>query len=208
MIQNKKNRTMNNISDNIKGFVILIVMLSICFAFGFWFKSNEPTTPITSVSKSDTLYFLDTTRHSEIHNHFHITNVYTVTPKSLTKIDSISAFVNHYTKRFVSDTISDSLLILTINDTLFNNKIDWRKTSYKLVKPTTVITTTTTINSIPLQVSQVNFYAGSFFGFNHSQLQSAGIEANLATPKFNYGLGYDFKNNSVTAKFLVRIRKK
>jgi len=34
------------------------------------------------------------------------------------------------------------------------------------------------------------------------------MEANYVTPKINYGLGYDFKNNAITGKLLVRISKK
>lgn len=196
----------SNTSNNIKALAILIAMLVLCFGFGWWCKSSQTTEPLLTTSKSDTTYLKDTSRHSEVHNHFHITNAYTVTPEGK-KIDTSEIIRNYFTKRFVTDTIKDSLLIYAISDTLFNNKITNRKTSYKLVKPYQTVITNTTSTYIPLSVSQVGFYAGGFIGFNKSFIQTAGVEANLVTDKINYGLGYDFKNDAVTAKVLVRIGK-
>jgi hypothetical protein len=58
---------------------------------------------------------------------------------------------------------------------------------------------------IPAPVFPKGIYAGTFFGFDRG-LQSAGIEADLLTRKFSYGLGYDFKNKAVQGKVLIRIR--
>lgn len=186
----------------IKGGVILLIILAIVFGLGYYCKSVAPIQQ-TSISRSDTLYMIDTANHVNVSNNFHTTNSYTLIPEGLV-IDTGEIIKNYFTKRFVCDTINDSLIQLSIFDTLYNNKIVSRKTAYRLLKPyNTVITTTT----IPLPVSQVGFYAGAFFGFNKSFVQAAGVEANLVTPKINYGLGYDFKNNAVTGKVLFRIGK-
>ena len=194
---------MQKFKEYIFGFLILLVFILLSFGFGYSYNKNHSGEQSVMVSKSDTLYLIDTSGHSEVHNHFHTTNVYESLPLP-GNIDTGQIIRNYFTKRFVADTINDSLLQFAIFDTLYNNQIASRTTKYKLLKPYEAVVTTT---YIPLPVSQMGFYAGAFLGFNKSFIQSAGVEANLVTNKINYGLGYDFKNNAVTGKVLFRIGK-
>lgn len=183
----------------------LILGIVLFFALGYFYKSRTNIGSIQSiVTKSDTLYLIDTNKHVTVNNNLYATNVYSVTP--IGKIDTNLIIQNYFTKRFVADTIKDSLIQFSIYDTVYNNKIINRKTQYRLLQPyRTIINTTSTIT---VNVSQNGFYVGSFLGFNFTQLQSAGIEANYVTRKLNYGLGYDFKNNAVTGKLLFKISRK
>ncbi len=189
--------------DLIKPLLVFVLAFILFFALGYFYNSRTNTPQSISTLKSDTLYLKDTTKHITITNHFY-TNTYTVIP--IGKIDTSAIIKNYYTKRFLADTLKDSLIRIVIFDTLYHNNLIYRKRQYELLKPYQKQITTT--NSITVTVSQKGFYAGAFFGFNSSVLQSAGLEANYITHKFNYGLGYDFKNNAITGKLLFNLRTK
>lgn len=181
---------------------MVVIALILFFAFGYFYHRNNNTPQSITTSKSDTLYLKDTTKHISIINQFY-SHSYTVLPTG--KIDTNAIIKNYYTKCFIADTLADSLVRIIINDTLFNNNLIFRKRQYELLKPYQKQINTT--HSITVTVSQKGIYAGAFFGFNASALQSAGLEANYITHKFNYGLGYDFKNNAVTGKILINLSK-
>lgn len=189
--------------DLIKPLLVFVIVFILFFALGYFYNSrtNEPQSIITSTS--DTVYLKDTAKHITISNHFY-SKTYTVIP--IGNIDTSAILKNYYTKRFIADTLNDSLIRIVIFDTLYHNNLMYRKRQYELLKPYQKQITTT--HSITVTVSQKGFYAGAFFGFNSSVLQSAGLEANYITHKFNYGLGYDFKNNTVTGKLLINLRTK
>ncbi len=183
------------------GFIIAFILL---FAYEY-FHNNKINAPQSiSTYTSDTLYLKDTTKHISIHNHFYSNPVYTLVP--IGNFDTNAVIKNYFTKRFVADTLRDSLLYLVITDTLYNNNLVYRKRQYELLKPYQKQITTT--NSTTVTAYKNGLYAGAFFGFNSKALQSAGLEANFITPKINYGLGYDFKNNAVTGKLLFNLNKK
>jgi hypothetical protein len=181
-----------------------VIAFILFFVLGYFYNAKTATPQSITTSTSDTLYLMDTTKHISIHNHFYSSSIYTVVP--ISKIDTNAIIKNYFTKRFVADTLRDSLLYLVIADTLYNNNLIYRKRQYELLKPYQKQITTT--NSITVTVSQKGFYAGAFFGFNSNALQSAGVEANYITHKINYGLGYDFKNNAITGKLLFNLSKK
>lgn len=191
---------MKDLTKVLVGFIIAFVLL---FAFEYYQKTKDIPQSFTS-SKSDTLYLKDTTKHISVHNHFYSNPVYTLVP--IGNIDTNSIIKDYYTKRFVADTLKDSLLLLVITDTLYNNNLVYRKRQYELLKP--YQKQITTINSTTVTAYKNGLYAGAFFGFNSTVLQSAGLEANFITPKINYGLGYDFKNNAITGKLLFNLSKK
>lgn len=201
-------------ANTIKYLFGLILGVALFFALGYFYhaRTGQQTNVITY--KSDSLVFIDSTNHNATHNHFHITNVYQVGIKDSSNhiksydfiIDTAEIIRKYFTVRFVTDTIRNDTLLFVINDTLFNNKITSRKTQYRLLQPYKTIITNTI--SIPSTVSQNGFYLGTFLGFHSSQVQSVGVEANYVTHKLNYGLGYDFKNNAVTGKLLLRLNKK
>lgn len=192
--------------DLIKPLLVLLIAFIVFFILGYFYnaKTATPQNIITSKTTSDTLYLKDTSKHVSIHNHFYSNPVYTVIP--IGNIDTNAIIKKYYTKRFVADTLKDSLLFLVIADTLFNNNLVYRKKEYQFIKPYQQHITTT--NSTTITTYKNGFYAGAFFGFNSTALQSAGIEANYTTHKFNYGLGYDFKNNTITGKLLFNLSKK
>lgn len=183
----------------------LILGVALFFALGYFYHARTGQQNNVITYKSDSLVFIDTTNHNQTHNHFHITNVYHDSIKAL-HIDTGAIIRNYFMVRFVTDTIRNDTLLFVINDTLFNNKITSRKTQYRLLQPYKTIITNTI--SIPSTVSQNGFYLGTFLGFHSSQVQCVGVEANYVTHKLNYGLGYDFKNNAVTGKLLLRLNKK
>jgi len=187
-------------------FITMVCALSVLvFSVLNYCEKREVQSQTITISRSDTVLLVDTGKHATITNNLYATNVYTLAPG---KIDTAEILRLFFTKRFVADSLQDSLVKIHIYDTLFNNSIVYRKKQYQLLKPyQKQITTTTTTTLIPAPVSQNGIYLGMFFGFN-SSLQSAGIEANYTTQKFNYGLGYDFKNEAVTGKLLFRINKK
>lgn len=188
--------------DLIKPLFVFVIAFILFFALGYFYNNRTEQQSI-STSTSDTVYLKDTAKHITISNHFY-TNTYTVIP--IGKIDTSAIIKNYYTKRFLTDTLKDSLIRIVIFDTLYHNNLIYRKKQYELLKPYQKQITTT--HSITVTVSQKGFYAGAFFGFNSSVLQSAGLEANYITHKFNYGLGYDFKNNAITGKLLFNLSKK
>ncbi len=198
-----------NIRKTVAALSVLLLLLAVSFFSGYWCKSKYPEQVYLPGKVTVTFYkyYVDSTNHTTVKNNFNTVNAYTVTPQS---IDTSAIIKLFFTKRFVADSLKDSLICITTLDTLFNNNITYRKQTYRRLKPYKVVeTTTTTItNSIPATVSQNGFYLGSYFGFNQSLLQSAGVEADYVTKKINYGLGYDFKNNAVTGKLLFRINKK
>lgn len=181
---------------------MVVIALILFFAFGYFYHRNNNTSQSITTSKSDTLYLKDTAKHISVINHFY-SNTYTVLP--IGKIDTNAIIKNYYTKRFIADTLKDSLVRIIINDTIFNNNLIFRKRQYELLKP--YQKQINTINSTTVTAFRTGFYAGAFFGFNSSALQSAGLEANYITHKFNYGLGYDLKNNAVIGKLLFNLGK-
>lgn len=188
--------------NNTRFYIMLCVIALLSFIVGMQCHSNKKSVADSYLQGSDTLYVIDTTNHSNIKKYFNITNVYSVTPTG--KIDTPGIIKNYYTKRFLADTLKDSLLQIVVLDTLFNNSVVWREKQYKFLTPRQTIITNTL--SIPVIRYPNGFYLGSFFGFNKN-LISAGVEADYVTKKINYGLGYDFKNNAVTGKLLVKISK-
>lgn len=192
---------MRDLTTALIAFIIAFILL---FAFEDFLNDKNNVPQSFTTSTSDTLYLKDTTKHISVHNHFYSSPIYTLLPVG--NIDTNAIIKNYFTKRFVADTLKDSLLFLVIADTLYNNNLIYRKRQYELLKPYQKQITTT--NSKTVTAYKNGFYAGAFFGFNSSVLQSAGLEANFVTPKINYGLGYDFKNNAITGKLLFNLNKK
>lgn len=183
-------------------YIMLCVIALLSFIVGMQCHSNKETIAKSYTYTSDTIFIADTNKYSNVKKYFNITNIYTVTP--IGKIDTPGIIRNYYTKRFLADTLKDSLLQIVVLDTLFNNSVVWREKQYRFIKPRQTIITNTL--SIPVTSYPNGFYLGSFFGFNKN-LVSAGVEADYITKKINYGLGYDLKNNAVTGKILVKINK-
>jgi len=176
---------------------------ALCFSVLTYCERQEPQSQSQLITKSDTLYLVDTSRHASVTNQFFTSKTFTVFPQ--TPIDTHAVIQAFFTKKVVQDVLQDSLIRLLIIDSLYNNNIVYRHRSYQLLKPyQTRITTTTTV--IPASVFPKGIYAGPFFGFNKG-LQAAGIEADFVTRKLSYGLAYDFKNKAVLGKFLIRINK-
>jgi hypothetical protein len=186
-----------------KWIVLFLASGALCFSVLNYCERREPQSQPLAITKSDTLYLKDTSRHQSVTNQFYTSKIFTVLPAG--HIDTNAVVKAFYTKKIVQDVLQDSIIRLLITDSLYGNEIVYRHRSYQLLKPyETRITTTTTL--IPAPVFPKGIYVGPFFGFNNA-LQGAGLEANYVTHKFSYGLAYDFKNNAVQGKFLIRIKK-
>lgn len=182
--------------------IAFVIVFALFYFIRFWHPSKT-TEPINTITKSDTVIYIDTNKHITINHNLYATSVYTAVPSS--KIDTQSIINSYFTKRFIADTINDSLIKISIFDTLYKNSISYRKTKYEFKQPYKTLITYTTI---PAPVTQKGFYVGSFLGFNAKQMFYAGIEANYVTHKLNYGLAYDFNNKAVLGKVLLKIGKK
>jgi hypothetical protein len=192
---------------DIKTVTVFYLMIAFLM-FGLGYLTHHVTTQSSLTKynvhdKTQTIqHFTDTTTHTTVHNHFYNKAVYTTVPSG--KVDTVYILKEYYTKRFVSDTINDSLLHVVINDTVYNNAIQHRKLTYKLIKPIQTIITNTVTNTI-VAPNKLHAYYGLGIIANKQYL---GIAPELSLQDKNkriYTIGYDFINKNYMARIAVKI---
>jgi hypothetical protein len=62
--------------------------------------------------------------------------------KPLTPVDTAAIVHAYFMAHFYEQTIQDSNITATIRDSVYNNNITWRNFSYRLLRPTAIITNT------------------------------------------------------------------
>jgi hypothetical protein len=188
--------------------IVTLSMILICVLIMFFCALTHRTQSsltkhnVQPTTTHDTLHITDTTTHTTVHNYFYNKAIYTTVPSG--KIDTVYILKEYYTKRFVSDTINDSLLHVVINDTVYNNAIQHRKFSYKLTKPIQTIITNTVTNTI-VASNKLHAYYGLGIIANKHYLGIAPEVSLQDKNKRIYTLGYDFINRNYTARIAIKI---
>lgn len=123
--------------------------------------------------------------------------------KPPTPVDTPAIIRAYFMAHYYEQCIEDSNIIATIQDTVFNNSITHRTFSYRLLRPTAIVT-----NTIVKQPEDRNSW---FLGFGSAVgvLQSSptvGPELLITQNKYAYRIGYHFPGN-VQAAIYIKIGK-
>jgi hypothetical protein len=149
--------------------------------------------------KSDTLYVYDTTiKEIKVSYPLPKDTEYVEIPVN---IDTLEILKDYYAKIYYNQTISDSNLIATIEDSVSQNRIFHRKFNYQWLKPTTIIN-----NEIKQPTKEnVKLYLGVELGGNINTFNLSPT-VRLSTPKGNlYGFRYGIIDQTYNLEFSKKI---
>lgn len=183
-------------------YISLSIVLFTLFIFIAPKSCTETPRPQSSLQDSSIVYLADTSQHSAS-----VTNIYQYTVQNITlpqQIDTAAILRDYFSKVFATDTLQDSLFVLTVNDTLSKNRIAYRHYSYRLLKPFQVIKSYTT--TLTNTVQSTGFYAGAYIAFNLTHPTGAGVKLHYTLPRYSFGLGLDPFQRQAQAEFLIRIK--
>lgn len=172
-----------------------------------FYKGNGSSgiTKTTVTKDSSIVYLKDTAKHSDVRTYLQpINNTYIVDHPA--PIDTAKLIHDYYTKRFYRTITGDSLIQITTNDTVYNNSIGYKKTTWQFLKPYATIKTFTTTITNEIEKTK-GVYIGLFASFNKT-VYGFGPEANFIFKQNNIGVGYDFLNRGGQVKYLRKIGKK
>lgn len=120
-------------------------------------------------------------------------------------VDTQAILKQYYNKYAYADTLSDTNLVMILIDTVSRNKIISRKSSYRILRPQ-LLQTTTTVQRVEAQPRKAAFYGGAFLSLSGNGI-SAGPEIMLIKEKHAYALGYDLNTKAFMGQMAWRISK-
>jgi peroxiredoxin len=157
--------------------VVIILLLNLC-------------SPSSKTPPEDTIITTVKTEYKTIEKTYTVyvpkwkTKIITEIDSILTPVDSAEILKDYFTKYSYIDTINiDTIGVLVVSDTIFNNKIASRQTYTNVKYPITTITNT-------IYTNKREFYAGVGVAGDPTQLSYAGLEVMYKNKKKQmYGLG-------------------
>ena len=117
------------------------------------------------------------------------------------KVDTATILKRYFARYAYADTLADSNLVLILTDTITQNRIISRRSSYRIIRPQIIEYITTTINTPP----KAAFYAGAFISLG----ERVGIGAEalfISKTQTIYGLGYDLQNKAFVGRIAWKIK--
>lgn len=149
-------------------------------------------TPNVSRGTSDTIFsvtriVVDSGTREFRHDHHYYTReiVYRDTPIYLTREDSDNVVKDYFALKIITDSMRDSLLVIYNTDTITENDLKGRRTTYKLLRPVSYSTTT-----LVAPVAANRLYLGFFTMYGTEGLTGGG-HAEIVGDKHTLGFGYD-----------------
>jgi len=118
-------------------------------------------------------------------------------------IDTTAILADYFAKYFYADTIEDSSMVVVVNDTISQNKIQYRSVLFKNLRPTSTVINTTIVDTCP--PARRKIFLGGFVGGNR-ELFHWGPEVLLETKREAiYGYHYNFVDKTHNLKTLWKL---
>jgi len=163
---------------------VILLILGLTFFGGYRYYGSTHQI----VTQTDTILIYDTIIHeipNDVH-HYHVDIDTVFVPDSIlipSDVDTLAILADYYRIYNYKRAWEDSVISVTFTDQISQNRIFQSSLlQYKLLKPQTVITNTTTINNYS---TYLNLGLNSDIKFLYPE-----ITAQLITKKFSYGVGY------------------
>ena len=181
---------MKTLTSILISLAIINFFLALSFLGGYkYYQYSNPIIP-----SSDTLYIYDTTTYYVDVDHYHYDIDTIFYPDSIIipiDIDTLEILKDYFALYKYNRVWEDSLIYVSFYDIISQNRIlQSSLLEYKILRPQTIITNTTTINNY---ASYFNISLTSDFTLEYPHLK-----ATLITPSLSYGLGYMPKQKALT----------
>lgn len=182
------------------GIFITLLVISLAFAGGY--KYYNYTHPVTTVT--DTITIVDTVTHTIIKDSISyvekIDTLYWPRDTVFKDVDTAAILVDYYARYGYDRVYADSLISVDFYDIVSENKIVASTfLNYKILRPQTIITNTTTVNNYS---SYLNLSFKTDLAVEYPELRAQMIGKNIS-----YGIGYMPKQNALTINFGYNILK-
>lgn len=173
---------------------VIIFLLLVCSSVYIWKSINKYDVPEEVIStKTVKVLIHDTITHRVISKYKVVDSIFVEVP---VLVDSALVVKRYFAKYYYKDIIKDSNLVININDTISQNKLIFRKLTYKLLKPTVInYNTNTTL------LQRKKYWFASAFMYTNKDFNALGINANYIHDKNIFGAGYDFLNKGIYFQF-------
>lgn len=182
------------------GIAIVLIILGLTFFGGYRYYGH--THPITTVT--DTITIVDTVTHTIIKDSISyvekIDTLYWPGDTVFKDVDTAAILVDYYARYGYDRVYADSLISVDFYDIVSENKIVASTfLNYKILRPQTIITNTTTINNYS---SYLNLSFKIDLAVEYPEIRAQMIGKNIS-----YGVGYMPKQNALTINFGYNILK-
>ncbi len=200
---------------------ILLIITAVAAVVSLFKGSCATDSEKTFTSDTLVVYLKDTNTHSKTHTNLQPINNFYYNKE--THVDTGAVLRDYFTKYFFKTTNGDSLIKITVEDTVYKNGIPFQKVSWKFLKPYEKIKTITNTTTETKTIYPFGFYAGATASFDYlnKKLPSAGLELDFVTRHAAFGLGLDLlnkdysgdqklfgnKNIEITGKVLFKLGK-
>lgn len=166
-------------------------------------KKDVHTQTTTVINNDTTRVVLEPFKVKELHEKTIYRDSVIVYPPG--PVDTAQIIKSFFTARFYEQTIRDTVtkVEVTVSDSIFANRLSWREVSTKNLRPTSVTTTTTTVQDVPL----LTLYGG--MQYVHGKNKGAAPILTLTIKNLAYvSGGYDVINNMPSVSAGVKINLK
>jgi len=173
---------------------ILILSLALYIIFLKQCRKCPPTQTITvtKILPSDTVY-----KELKVKFPVPILSIRYDTVWKTKKIDTLAILKDYFCVKFMRDSIKGDEIKGTIEDSIYQNNIKWRKVFALNTRKTTI--NTTIVNNWKNSV-----YVG-FSGY-FGTVQGLGLSGQYVTKNWSAGGGYDFINRQIRGDFELNLR--
>lgn len=184
---------MNSSTKNWIIAILILIVLTGVFFFGY---SRYPIWRPCPVTNSDTVYVYDTIEHHIVDSFpYYVSHTDSIKYKDKHWMDSVilankvdtnalyNIFQKFYAEYHYTREWNDTLVIITINDVITENKPTHNNFTYKLLKPLTVINNSTTVTNYSKYI-----YLGGSLSIPDSKYSNVGLYG--AFPRTFIGISY------------------